>query len=466
MAKPKKRQETANYGGLEITQQLPQDAAAERAVLGDLIAKPELYYEACLDLSLDDFVFDSHRRIYNAIIYLQEESIPLTTVSLVQELQKTGEIEAVGGLSYVVDLAGNALELASHTKHQVEVLRDIRKRRQVIFTCMNVAGEAMLPGAKAEAVINQMNEASIEMAADAGEHQALWLRDIVPATVSGWRERAKISSDKAAIGLTYGNAALDSATTGMWAGEVTLLGGHAKDAKTSEAISILIANLKENTPCYYASHEMDRDTVVGRMMSQETSVPFARTRDSRKMNGKDWDAVEAAMPWLSKMPLLIEDSASMRIEKLVALLRLAARRDGVKLGVVDFLQKVDAPGDKQNEKVNYASNALRVLAKEEKIHLVILSQLTNPGDRERSKIKPNWRMFRDSANLAQDAHICLAVWRPEENGAYTGKDEILVLLQRSGPGGLVINVEFDRQRLKFMPRGGQVEQDQAEMDYA
>lgn len=467
MAKTKNKHDGELISGyFEMREQFPRDDAAEKSVLGDLISKPDLYYEACLDLAVEDFQFHQNQVIYRAIMYLQEESIPLTVVSLCQELEKTGTLEASGGVSYLSEIAMNALESASHTKHQVEILRNLRKRRQVILNCLNVASGAMLPGASAKESIDRMNEASIEMAADAGEHNAVWIRDVVPATIAKWRERAKVSNDKAAIGMTFGNAALDAATTGMWAGETTLLGGHAKDAKTAQAIAILIANLKEDIPCYYASHEMDRDTVIGRMVAQETSIKFLRTRDTRQMSGKDWDALDATVPWIQKMPLLIEDSPNMRVERLCAQMRLAARRDGVKLGVVDFIQKLDAPGDRQNEKINYASNALRALAKEEGIHLIILSQLTNPNDRDRSKIKPNARMFRDSANLVQDVHICLAVWRPEENGNYTYKDEILVLLQRSGPGGLVIEVRFDREKLKFMPREDGEDNSQKAMDYA
>lgn len=465
MAKPKKKQESdLGTGYFDIRQPLPFDEGAEKAVLGDLISKPELYYEACLDLHVDDFQSGRNRQIYRAIMYLQEESIPVTIVSLTQELSKVGALEVSGGVSYLSEVTDNALELASHTKHQVAHLRNLRKRRQVILNCLNVAGSAMLPGANAEVIIDQMNEASIEMAAGS-ETRAVWISDVMPMTVAKWRERAKVTSDREAIGLTFGNPKIDAITTGMWGKEVTLLGGHTKDAKSAEAISILIANLKEGVPCYYASHEMDRDTVIGRMIAQETTVQFMKTRDSRKMSGKDWDAVDAAIPWISKMPLLMEDSPNMEIRKQVALMRLAARRDGVKLGVVDFIQKMDAPGDKQNDKVNYASNALRCLAGEEDIHIVILSQLTNPSNQDRSKVKPNLRMFRDSANLAQDVHICMAVWRPEKDGAYTYEDEILILAQRSGPGGLIVNVRFDKDRLKFVDRGTATESGQGAMNY-
>src|SRR5208283_2695379 len=120
-------------------------------------------------------------------------------------------------------------------------------------------------------------------------------------------------------------------------------------------------------------------------------------------------AIDAARGWLNKLPLFVNDEPRMSIEKIGALGRLYARREGVKLIVVDFLQKVDGPGERRHEVISNVSKRLCELAGSEGVHILILSQLTNPNDREKTKMKPNLRMFRESGDPVQDAHIVMAV---------------------------------------------------------
>src|ERR1035441_1590548 len=117
----------------------------------------------------------------------------------------------------------------------------------------------------------------------------------------------------------------------MWPKELTLMGGHTKDGKTSLAVSIIIANLKENTGVFYASHEMDREAVFLRMAAQETSIPFKYFRDPRQFNDADWDELESFREMFDTWPLIVNDSGGMEIGKLGALMRLHARRDNTKL---------------------------------------------------------------------------------------------------------------------------------------
>ncbi len=447
--------------------EIPHDPEAEQAILGTILVEPGLYFESCLGLATDDFSFDSNRRIYAAMAYLFEDGGEVDMISLTQELQKRGELEAVGGVAYLSGLIDGCLPNAGHIKKQVDWLNDLHRKRQIIADSQNVIATAMERRTPAEVCIERMSDSLLRLAAEDGDKQSVKLSDYLDGTVSKWYARADNADGRTAVGLSFGNNRLDKLTTGMWPKEVTLLGGHTKDCKTGTAIQALIANLKEGTPCLYMSHEMDRDSVFARMVAQETTVPFLHLRDTRLLTSKDRDAIDSMRDWFRKLPLFINDAATMRIEKIVAISRLHARRDGVKLVVVDFLQKVQGPGDKKHEVVSNVSLRLCDLAKTEGVHAFILSQLTNPGDRDRSKIKPNMRMFRDSGDPVQDAHIIAAVWRPEEGGHYTWKDQILILGQRSGPGGVSVNVKLDRDRLKFVDREREEreEEDQAEIGY-
>lgn len=445
---------------------LPSDKMAEMGALGTLICEPNLFYECCGYLRADDFGFEPHRRIYRAFLALFGENEPVDILTLVQQLQATGELAAVGGVSYISDLVMNDLASAPHLQLQIERLTDLRKKREVILVCNEVEATAHEYDTNSAECIDKLNLEAMTLAADHGEKKAVKLADLIAPTLAEWRERAKITSERAAVGLTFGLPLLDKNTTGMWAQEVTLLGGHTKDAKTSTAIQVVVANLRENIPVFYASHEMNRQQVYARIMAQVADVPFTHLRDSRQMTARDWAAVEAANSYIQRWPLLIDDSPSMDISKLIALGRLHARRDGCKLMVVDYLQRVHGPGERKHEVVSNVSRLLCGLAKQEKIHVLALSQLTNPMDRERQKVVPNLRMFRDSGDPVQDAHLVLAVWRPEKEGKFTGQDQILILAQRSGAGNLAINVEFDSNRLCFAEKTAKKESNsQKGIDY-
>lgn len=448
-----KRRKSVNQSSLP----LPEDKLAEQTILGTLICEPSVFFEACQDLRADDFAYDPHRRIYRALLALFGDNEPIELLPLMQQLQSTGELQTIGGVSYLSDLVTNEMPSPSHIKHQVDRLVDLRRKREVIVICNDVAATAHDWDVNSDECISKLNMEAMSLAADHAEGNGVKLGELIQPTLAEWRQRAKTATGRAAIGMTFGLPSVDRATSGMWEKELTLLGGHTKDCKTATAIAIIIANLKEGVSVFYASHEMNREQVYARIVSQEAAVEFSRLRDPRNMTPRDWAAVEAANTYIQKWPLYIDDAPMLDISKLVALGRFHARQNACKLVVVDYLQRVNGPGDKRHEVVSNVSRALCGLAKEEKVHVLALSQLTNPMDRDRNKIKPNLRMFRDSGDPVQDANVVMAVWRPEKDGCYTGEDQILVLAQRSGAGGLFIDVEFDAARLCYIERSARKE---------
>lgn len=442
---------------------LPAALDAERTILGSILMEDVTLYADDLDgLTRDDFALDAHRRIFEAMNYLSSEDIRIDMITLSNELEVRQEIEIVGGVAYLSSLLDGLPDRPSIAEY-VKIVKDRAMLRGLIGIAQNAIAQAVEQSVKPLKLITNVQEAILELRLDAPSQRAVRIQDSFPATITKLRERATASKDRTAIGLTFGNAKLDASTTGMWPGEVTILAGHTKDGKTSEAIKATLANLKEGTPVLYISHESDRDTLNLRMIAQETTVSFAKLREGRHLHSGDWEAIEAAQQWIPKLPLYVIDADEMPLHMIVSMGKLHARRDNVKLIVIDFLQQVDAPGGSQLEAINNASRGLCKLAKAEKIHLLVLSQLTNPDNRDKTKVKPNWRMIRGSGNLAMDAHIVLAVWRPEEDGRLTGKDEILIMLQRSGPAGVHIDMEYNEERLMYVPRGWGNESNQGEM---
>jgi len=450
---------------IDFSRGMPASPEAERTILGAILLAGVTIYAGELDiLKVEMFSSVAHRHIYRAMLNLANDDIPIDMITLTEELNRGCLLPVVGGVEYVsslIDGVPDRLSIESYVKS----VQNSAQLRATINICQLAIANAVQHSDSAKDVIARLEQEVLTLNMDMPSQKAVTPRESLGVTINDLKERANADVKRAAIGLTFGVPHLDAMTTGMWRKEITIFGGHTKDGKSSSAITAAIANLKDGIPVLYVSHESDRDTINLRIIAQETSVSFAKLRDPRKMNSADWDAIASIRPWLESMPLYVIDSDEMPIDMVVSMTKLHVRRDGVQLLIVDYLQQMDAPGANQAERIGNAFKGLRKLVKTENIHGLVLSQLTNPDTKDKSKVKPNPLMFRGSGSPIHDAHTAIACWRPEEDGKFTGQDEILVLLQRSGPAKVHVEMRYDTERLMYVPRNESQKSNQKEMSY-
>ena len=419
---------------------------AERTILGAILLENSAFYDAAQELSVDEFYLDSHRRIYACISRLMSRGSAADTTTVPEEFRATGELEAVGGLGYVLDLETGIprnFSIASYVR-LVKEKASLREIRALGETLTSAAEET---GRTAEELIDCTEGRLLEIRAgrDTSLSRAA-VDEMGPLLKRMWEEKNRTGD---LLGLPSGVPGLDLMTRGFQPGEITIVGAKSGVGKTSLLIQSAIANVREGDPVLLFSLEMTRQQILRRILCAVSGVPFPRVRDPRWATEPDMQLLTKAAVEIEKWPLHIVDSAGITNEKITAAARLAIRRHGVKLVGVDYVQIVNAPGRDERLRVAAISRGLTRLAKDEQVPVVVLSQLARP-DRSNANRRPTMSDLRESSQLENDAHCIVLAHREwdEEMGKLKSEGELIIAKQRSGETG-AFQVNYDRRTLTF-----------------
>lgn len=229
---------------------------------------------------------------------------------------------------------------------------------------------------------------------------------------------------------------------------------HHNSGKTAFAVDVMRKNTKAGVPVAFFSIEMRKEEILHRILCQESDISYSALRNPKNLSKQEFK--ELQLKWMgvvNEYPLKIDDEVR-DINDIIPRAHLYIRRYGVKLIVIDFLQIVTAPGEKEYERVSYAADALTALAKSTKVPVLCLSQLTRPEDKKHAaNVIPTIAMLRSSGKIEQNAHLVLFTHHPEDdNGDPTGEDLIVIGKQRSGVRGRV-KCYFDGRTQRWEDRG-------------
>jgi replicative DNA helicase len=427
---------------------LPVAIDAERSILGAILLDNGLLFDVAPILKPEDFSLDSHRILYVKMQQLLDAGKPIETLSLVEELGKKGEIAKVGGVGYLTDLTTGIIR-GSSVEHYVNIVQEKSQRRQVIHVCNAGSARAADSGEPIQVCFSRVEDSLLAIQAHCGKARADSAKEIVPAVLDEIAALRHSAED--VIGFTTGVPSLDNTTTGIRPDEYWVVGALPSRGKTLLGIQIAAANAKRGIPVLFFSYEMTKRQLMRRVLAGETKVPAARIRDPRYMSNAEWQELTEKGAEISKWPLYVDDPEELTARELVARARLHIRRFGVRLIVVDYLQLIEAPGKELRERVSAASNALRRIPKSEGVPVVALSQLSRPRDRNENG-QPSMVDLKESGSIEAHAHVVLLLYRPKnEQGEWTGEDEIIIAKQREGLVGWE-PVVVDSKRLRFVER--------------
>jgi len=225
------------------------------------------------------------------------------------------------------------------------------------------------------------------------------------------------------VGLRVGIGTIDYATTGIRPGEYWVVGGAPSRGKTILGNQIGVTSARAGVPVLIFSCEMTKEQLVKRMVPIVSGVAAAKVRDFRNGGAADYEAIQKATNEILTWPMWVCDPDGMSAEEMCAIAKLHIRRHGVRLVVVDYLQIVNAEGKDLRAKVGYSSNALRSLAKTERIGVVALSQLRRPVN---EADRPTMFALKESGDIEAHAHTILLLHRPKDDqGQWSGTDEVI-----------------------------------------
>ncbi len=447
MAKPNFKSASADLETSRIKVP-PHSVEAEQAVLGGLMLDNRRFDEISEIISAADFYRQEHRLIFAAVERLASESEPLDVVTLAEFLERTGDIEDAGGLSYLAELAEKTPG-AANIRAYAEIVRERSILRQLVEVSGKIADSAFNPQGRTSNEILDEAERSVFQIAESRTKEGSGPKNINPIlTQTLSRIEELFESGEQTTGLTTGFRDLDEKTSGMQPSDLIIVAGRPSMGKTTFAMNLVEnALISTGTPVLVFSMEMPADALAMRMISSLGRIDQTKVR-SGKLEEDDWPRLTSAVSLLKDKPLYIDDTPGLSPTEMRSRARRVARENGGKLGLimVDYLQLMRVPGNTEGRtaEISEISRSLKGIAKELNCPVVALSQL-NRSLEQRPNKRPVNSDLRESGAIEQDADVIVFIYREEIYDKETprkGVADIIIGKQRNGPVG-----EF---RLTFM----------------
>jgi replicative DNA helicase len=424
---------------------LPASPEAERAIPGAILLDSKAYFEAAEYLKPEDFALDSHRRIYARMVDLADTSRPIDMITLVEELEQKKDIKPVGDVAYISSLLDGVPDRPS-IAHYVGIVKQKTQLRTIIFAARSAIARAV-DGEKPSAIVGELLKTILDVEAQAHTSNVVAPKDFMTEVLNELEQEANSGG---LVGLPTGLDPLDVVTGGLRPGELIVIGALPSAGKTAFATQIVTANAMAGHPVGVFSLEMSRWDLGRRLLSSVTPVNASKIRHPGHFSKEDWRELLRGAAEIAKWPVWFDDSGTMTVTELLARARLFITRMKVKLIVVDYLQLVRAEGRDPRERVGNVADALRQLAKTERVPVVLLSQLRRP---QNVNDVPTMIDLKESGDIEAHAHVVLLLHAPiAPGGIPTGEDTIIIGKNRNGAKG-PIAVRFCQRKLRFDPRG-------------
>jgi replicative DNA helicase len=423
----------------------PHSIEAEQSVLGGLLLDNQAW-DRIGDLISDlDFYRDEHRRIYRQIRRLLELGKPADVVTVAEALDAAGEADHTGGLAYLGELAANTPS-AGNIKRYAEIVRERSVLRRLVAVADEIAGNALNPLGRDAKILLDEAEAKIFEIAEAGARHSEGFQHIHPLlsqVVERIQELHDRDNPSDITGVPTGFTDLDQKTSGLQPGDLIIVAGRPSMGKTAFALNIA-ENVAVDTglPVAVFSMEMGGSQLAMRMLTSIGRLDSQRVRTGR-LTDDEWSKLSFALGKLHEAPIYIDESGGLNPVDLRARARRLYRQCGqLGLIVVDYIQLMVSAKQNENRatEVSEISRSLKSLAKELKVPIIALSQLSRKVE-ERTDKRPMMSDLRESGAIEQDADVIMMLYRDEyynkEKSQFPGQAEVIIGKQRNGPTGSV-----------------------------
>ncbi len=446
-------------------QDRPFSAHAEMTILGGMMVEPVAIVDATMLLRADDFALDSHRRIYATMLALTELGHAVDIVTVSEELRRKKELDSVGGVAYLASLS-EGLPRKLSIESYVRIVRDKSLMRQLMTVCDGGMMEAADQSRQALDVLNTVSQRLVEIS----EH----------AITGGFSDIAAIVKDsfgsidelyaqgREVTGLATHYLEFDRMTSGLQESELIIIAARPSMGKTAWAINIAEnAAVRGGKVVAVFSLEMSKASLLRRMLASQALVNSKAIQTGMLMRD-DRGKLVAALERLMESKMFIDDTPGITLAEMRAKARRLKQQHGqLDMIVIDYLQLMTGSAsagqkgfENRTQEVSAISRGLKALAKEMKVPVVALSQLSRASEQRGGDKKPLLSDLRESGSIEQDADVVCFIHREEyydrENEDLKGKAEIIIAKQRNGPTGSVhLAYLADYTRFENLASGGE-----------
>ena len=425
----------------------PQNLEAEMSVLGGVLLENEALNRALEYLTTEDFYRESHRKIFNALIVLGDKSEPADMVTLTAVLKDRGELEDVGGSTYLATLV-DYVPTAANINYYCKLVKEKSVARKLIEASTNIATRGY-EGGDMEEILDQAEKSIFEISENRIRPSYYPVRSILKDTfksIEALYERKELVT-----GVPTGYHDLDKMTAGLQPSDLIVVAGRPSMGKTAFALNLVeyaTTHADKAVPAVIFSLEMSKEQLVQRMLCSLAKVDAGRLRTGH-LGESDWPKLTMAAGQLNETEIFIDDTPAISVLELRSKARRLKAEHGLGLIIVDYLQLMRGsnPESRQQE-ISEISRSLKALAKELGLPVVALSQL-NRSLESRTDKRPMMADLRESGAIEQDADVIMFVYREavycedcksRERTCEKGHDkdaEVIIGKQRNGPIGTV-----------------------------
>jgi replicative DNA helicase len=430
---------------------------AERALLGSILLDNSALNMALEVVEKDDFFSEAHRITFEKMVGISEKNRTIDLVTLCEELSKDGQTEKAGGAAYLAALTdgvpiGTSVAVSEYSR----IVKEKSIVRRLINASNNLISRCMEGTDDPDTLIDLAQSQVFDIAEQKVQSGFSNIRDIVRSsfgTIDDLLDRGQ-----RVTGIATGFKDLDDMTSGLQPGELVVVAARPSLGKTALALNIAAhAAIEDHKTVGLFSLEMSKESLVIRLLCSEAKTDSHRLR-SGFSNREDWKKLTRALGRLGDAPLFIEDTPALSIMQIRAKARRLKMEKGLNLMIVDYLQLVSGQGRFENrtQEVSYISRGLKSIAKELKVPVLALSQLSRAPE-QRLGQKPQLSDLRESGSIEQDADVVIFIFRERKAAEESPEGEVdgrgvemklIVEKQRNGPTGS-IPVVFMRPWVRF-----------------
>lgn len=428
---------------------LPHNLEAERSVLGAILIDNHTFNLAAAVINAQAFFRDAHRRIFERMTDLAERSQPIDLVTLKEALERSGELEEVGGPAYVASLV-DGVPRSTNVEYYAQIVKEKATLRALIFSANKILANAYEADQEADLILDDAESAIFAVAEDRVKAGFMPMRELVKES---FPKIEKLFEHKSYItGVPTGFDDLDRKTRGLQPGDLVIVAARPSMGKTSLVLNICQHVATQGRVAGFFSLEMSKEQLVLRMLTSEARIDAQRLRTGF-VSDHDFGRLARALGTLSEAKVFIDDTASIGVLEMRAKARRLKAEHGLHLLVVDYIQLMQGRGrfDNRQQELASISRSLKGLAKELHVPIIALSQLSRAPE-TRSDHRPLLSDLRESGALEQDADVVLFIYREDHyrdaGEESDGTAEIIVGKQRNGPIGST-RLAFIREFTRF-----------------
>jgi replicative DNA helicase len=427
---------------------LPHSVETERSILGAVLLDNTTLHQALEVLNRDDFYLDAHRRIFEKMTVLFEKDRPIDPITLREELERSGELEQIGGVSYIASLLDGTPYLRN-IEHYAKIVRDKSLLRRLIIASNHIISECFEQEDESDLILDKAERAILDIADDRTKAGFVTVAEVAKRQLELVEQMA--GRPQTITGLPTGFINFDQMTSGLQSSDLIIVAARPSVGKTSLVLSIAQNAAQAGYTIGISSLEMSKEQLVIRLLCSQAKISMHRFRGGF-LSREEWGRLAEGLRRLAECKIFIDDTPGITTLELRAKARRLKHERGLDLLIVDYLQLMSTRGraESRQQEVSQISRDLKALAKDLNAPVIAVSQLSRAPE-ARTDHRPQLSDLRESGSLEQDSDVVAFLFREElynSTPENEGKAELIVAKQRNGPTG-TIELAFLREFTRF-----------------